>query len=342
MTGFQLAIKSTGLVTSVGLSAPASCAAIRAKISNPTETVFVNAMAEPISGHEVLLGTPWRGRWRLVRLAALAVEECVVDLEPKQLDGIQVYLCLAETQRAGRLPDLDASLLADVCGELGIRCAPQSEVVALGRVGVVYALARCRAGLANGASRLALVIAVDSLLNDEALDAYDRAQRLLTPDNSDGFLPGEGAGAVLVGPPGEHPELRCTGLGFGLEPAHVESDLPLRGDGLAAAVRAALAEAGCGLHDVDYRIADLSGEHYYFKEAALVLGRLLRVVRPEIDIWHPAECIGETGALAGLVILGVAEAAARKGYAPGRRALAHFSSDHGERAAAILEYVGPR
>lgn len=336
-----LAIKSAGLVTSVGLSAAASCAAIRAKISNPTQTPYVNAMAESITGHEVPLETQWRGHWRLVHLAVMAVEECVAGMDPKQLDGIQIYLCIAETQRSGREPEFDTSLLADICGELGFKCASRSEVIALGRVGAVYALARCRSAMAAGAVRQALVIAVDSLLEEDALTAYDRADRLLTPDNSNGFLPGEGAGAVLIGAPGAEPELLCTGIGFGLEPAHVESDLPLRGDGLTGAVRTALAEAGCGLHDMDYRIADVSGEHYYFKGASLVMGRLLRVVRPEMDLWHPAECIGETGALAGLATLCVAEAAARKGYAPGRRALAHFSSDQGERAAAILEYGGP-
>jgi 3-oxoacyl-[acyl-carrier-protein] synthase-1 len=340
MTGFRLAIKATGLVTSVGLSAPASCAAIRAKLSNATQTAFVDALAEKIVGHEVPLATPWRGRYRLIHLAALALEECVAGLARERLADIPLFLCVAETGRPGRPAGLDDSLLADICDELGIGWAPQSQVVEMGRVGVAYALSRCRAVIEAGVAPFALVIGVDSLLREETLDVYDRAQRLLTDANSNGFLPGEGAGAILVGPPGAQPELCCTGLGFATEHAHIESELPLRGDGLTAAVRAALAEASCGLHDIDYRIADLSGEHYYFKEAALVVGRLLRVVRSEIDLWHPAECIGETGALAGLAILVVAEAAARTGYAPGRRVLAHLSGDDGGRAAAVLEYGG--
>jgi 3-oxoacyl-[acyl-carrier-protein] synthase-1 len=340
MTASPLAIKAAGLVTSVGLSAPASCAAIRAKLSNAVETAFVNGLAERIIGHEVPLEIPWRGRYRLIHLAALALEECAAKLSPDQLAQVPIFLCVAEPGRPGRDAGLDDSLLEDLCDEFQIECAPQSEVVALGRVGVAYALARCRAMVETGVSSIALIVGVDSLLRAETLDAYDGTQRLLTETNSNGFLPGEGAGAILVGRPDAQAELRCTGLGFAIEQAHVNSELPLRGDGLAKAVRAALTEAGCGLQDIDYRIADVSGEHYYFKEAALMMGRLARAGRAENELWHPAECIGETGALAGLAMLVVADAAARRGYAPGRRVLTHFSSDPGERAAAVFEYGG--
>lgn len=340
MTEFSLAIKAAGLVTSVGLCAPSCCAAIRAKLSNPIETAFVNGLAERIVGHEVPLEIPWRGRYRLIHLAAMALNECAAELSLEELARIPLFLCVAETQRPGRDAGLDDSLLRDICDELQVEFAPQSEVVALGRVSVAHALARSRAVIQAGVAPFALMIGVDSLLREETLDAYDRAQRLLTHANSNGFLPGEGAGAILVGRPAAQAELRCTGLGFATEQAHVDSDLPLRGDGLAYAARAALNEAGCGLHDIDYRIADVSGEHYYFKEAALMVGRLARTRRAEHELWHPAECIGETGALAGLAMLVVAEAAARRGYAPGRRVLSHFSGDHGERAAAVFEYGG--
>ena len=50
----------------------------------------------------------------------------------------------------------------------------------------------------------------------------------------------------------------------------------MRADGLATAIKGALADAGCEMHDMDYRITDLSGEQYYFKEAALALSRTLR------------------------------------------------------------------
>ncbi|MGV8597492.1 hypothetical protein ACV35V_34585, partial [Pseudomonas aeruginosa] len=91
-----------------------------------------------------------------------------------------------------------------------------------------------------------------------------------------GFIPGEGAAAVLVPAAcaSEEPQLLCLGLGFGVEKATVESEgLPLRADGLTQAVKAAFADCGFGYELVDYRLADLPGEQYYFKEAALALSR---------------------------------------------------------------------
>ena len=126
------------------------------------------------------------------------------------------------------------------------------------------------------------------------------------------------------------------GLGFSEERVTVASEDPLRGDGLTAAINKGLADAGCQMHDLDFRITDNSGEHYYFKEAALAVTRAMKVRKAEFDIWHPADCIGETGAAIGVVALGVALAATRKAYAPGPNMLFHSGNDTGQRAAVIL------
>jgi 3-oxoacyl-[acyl-carrier-protein] synthase I len=158
-----------------------------------------------------------------------------------------------------------------------------------------------------------LIAATDSLLSGPTLSAYEAAGRLLTDTHSNGFMPGEAAGAVLLGLPGAGPELRCTGIGFGVEHAHIDSGEPLRAEGLTHAIKQALADAHLQMHDIDYRIADVSGEQYYFKEAALALSRTLRQRKEAFDLWHPAECTGETGAAAGIALLALADAACRKG-----------------------------
>ena len=92
---------------------------------------------------------------------------------------------------------------------------------------------------------------------------------------------------------------------------------------------------------MDYRLSDLSGEHFYFKEAALALSRTLRRRKEEFEVWHPAECIGETGAAAGIAMLAVADAARQMGYAPGPRVLLHLANDDGQRAAAVVDGGAP-
>ena len=113
------------------------------------------------------------------------------------------------------------------------------------------------------------------------------------------------------------PGLHVQGLGFGREQATVDSEEPLRADGLVQAIRAACEEAGLGVHDLDFRITDLNGEQYGFKEATLALSRTMRKVKPAFDIWHPANSVGDVGSAIGPCVLGLALSAFVKGYAPG-------------------------
>jgi 3-oxoacyl-[acyl-carrier-protein] synthase-1 len=338
MSSLPIAIQRTGLVTSVGLSAPAACAAIRAKLKNPSETRFIDSAGEWIMAHQVPLEQSWRGLAKLGHMAAMAIEECLADVPRKEWSSIPLLLCVAERDRPGRVEGLDDRLFVDLQRALGIEFAVGSAIVAHGRVGMAIALMQARSLIHERKLRHVLVAATDSLLSWPTLSHYERNDRLLTARNSDGFMPGEGAGALLLAPPGGQPELLCTGIGFGVETAPIGSEEPLRADGLAMAIRFATDEASCQVHDLDFRIADVSGEQYYFKEAALALSRTLRQRKEAFDIWHPAECTGEAGALSGASQIALADAACRKAYAPGVNILAHMAGDAGQRAAAVLRF----
>jgi 3-oxoacyl-[acyl-carrier-protein] synthase-1 len=332
-----VAIVSTGLVTSVGLSAPAACAAIRAGLTNATETDFVDSDGEPIMGHQVGLDEPWRGRTKLVKMLGMAIEECLEQVPRDRWPQLPLLLCVAEADRPGRIDDLEGGLVRDLSDDLGVEFDAGSGAIAHGRVGLAVALLNARGLLEKGAPAV-VVAAADTLLHWPSLAAYEEEARLLTSTVSNGFIPGEGAGALLVGPSNGRRQLVCSGLGFAAEAAHIREDLPLRAAGLTAAISGALAEAGRDAHELDFRISDASGEQYYFKEAALAVARVLRQAKEEFDIWHPADCVGEVGSVSGLAGVAVANAACRGGYAPGRRILLHLANDAGQRAAVLLEY----
>ncbi|MFO1199070.1 MAG: beta-ketoacyl synthase N-terminal-like domain-containing protein [Burkholderiaceae bacterium] len=340
MSAVPVSFRGFGLVTSVGLDAPSTCAAIRAKLQNPVETRVIDSRGEWLFGHEVPLGELHRGRAKLVRMCAMAIGECLEKLPPRERAGIPLLLCVAERSRPGRLPGLEDELFLEIESALGITFADQSVVVPQGRLGFASAVDVARQMMLEGTARRVMVAAVDTLMNVATMTAYERAGRLLTAANSNGFLPGEGAGAVLLEQDASAPALVCSGLGFATERAHIESGEPLRADGLSRAIRAALDDAGMRYPALDFRVTDLSGEHYYFKEAALAMSRSLRERKQEMDLWHPAECVGETGAVGGLLAAAVADAACRKGYAPGRSILAHAGNDDGRRAAMVLRYLG--
>jgi 3-oxoacyl-[acyl-carrier-protein] synthase I len=339
MSAMPIAILKTGLVTSVGLSAPASCAAIRAKLTNPSETRFIDSSGEWIMAHQVTLEQPWRGLVKLTKMAAMVIEEALAEIPKKDWNEIPLLLCIAELDRPGRLLGLDDRLSLDVQGELGAQFSHLSTIIAHGRVSVAVAIAEARVLLAKGKCSRVLIAAVDSFVFWPTLTYYERADRLLSANNSNGFMPGEGAGALLVGSDsGAIGQLLCTGIGFGREIAHLESGEPLRAEGLSRAINAALADAARELHHMDFRITDISGEQYYFKEAALALSRILRQRKEEFDIWHPAECTGEQGAVAGVTAIAVADAACRKGFDKGHNIIAHMGNDAGQRTALSLQF----
>ena len=337
MTAGALEVRGTGLVTGVGLSAPAACAAMRVKVTNPTPTRFVEPGRAWMKACQVPLSTPLQGIYKLAKMGAMAAEECLAGVPRADWSRIPLLLCVAEPSRPGRLHDLDAVLPHELSQELGTTLAPGSAVIARGRVSVAVALDHAaRLVHAKGLPQV-LIVATDSLLCAATLSAHHQASRLRHAGNSNGFMAGEAAGALLVGAPQSACHAQCVGIGFGIEQAHIDSELPLRADGLRKAISQALDPAGVTIEQCPIRLSDLSGEHYYFKEAALAVARLQRRAGSEdADLWHPAECTGECGAAAGAVLISVAAMAFQKGYMPGLHALAHMSNDDGARAAVLL------
>jgi len=340
MTVQPIAIVNTGLVCGVGLDAPSACAAIRAAIDNFQETRFKDQGGEWIVGSSVHLKKPWRARSKLCKMAAMAIQECLQQMRviPSQ---IPLLLCVAERERVGRIGGLDDKLFGEIEAELNYQFHPaDSAIVPLGRVSAAVALKSARTLLFEKQHPFVLIAGTDSLLVAPTLATLEESFRLLTSQNSNGFIPGEAGSAVMVSRPlvSREPQLLVNGFGFAVEEATVDSKVPLRADGLTSAIKNALAEAQCELGDLDFRITDVSGEQYYFKEAALALTRVLRKRKENFYIWHPADCIGEVGAAVGPAMLSVALAGSRKSYAYGDNMLCHFGNDMGQRAAAVLSF----
>ncbi len=333
----KLDIVASGMVTPVGFQAASSCAAIRAGIDGFQETRF------ELDGEFVRAGVvpleDVAAKDKLAWMTASAVDQCLRAAQPEVREDTAIALCLPELERPGRPSELDAGFFARACRQLeqAERLGPHRRLFQTGTMGAVEALLWAEQTLEAGVAAHCVVVGVDSYVSAAALRAFHAAGRLLTAKNSDGFVPGEAAAAVLVSRASAAPvALECRGIGWGRETALRGSGKPLRADGLTQAYRAALQSAGCGFTAVDYRLADIAGEQHAFKEAALALLRTMRVRKAEFYIWHPADCVGRVGAASVPLILGVALAAARRSYAPGPGVLCHFTDDTGVRAAAVL------
>ena len=149
--------------------------------------------------------------------------------------------------------------------------------------------------------------------------------------------PGEAAVAVLLALHAQGAQGIIRGIGFGMEPGLLSNDVPLRGQGIVTAAREALGEAALDMHDMDVRASDAAGESYAFKEQSLVVTRLLRRNKDRFPLWLPALTLGDTGAAAGLCGLSLILHAYKRGYFPGRLAIAYSAADEGQRAAIVVD-----
>lgn len=332
----NLDVISVGMVTAVGLDAPSSCAAMRAKLDGFQETKFHRLGDEFVIGAPVPLPREWIGEKRMAHLAAAALTEAIGDHEWLP-DKTAVLLCIAEENRPGR-PIRDVpSFLSHVSRITGHDISQGCITVAHGRPSGLVALDKARKIFKEGNASSILIIGVDSYLTPATITHYIAKWRLLTSDNPNGFIPGEAAAAILCSNV-ERGQLQLAGVGLARERASIynNDDIPLRGDGMTSAYNIALTEAGIPMNDIGYRISDLIGEKYWFKQTALANLRLSRGPRDFIDLWSPGEFLGNVGAAAVPAMIAMARTAACKGYGYGNSVLVEASNDAGACGAAVL------
>lgn len=337
-----IAITAAGMVTSVGFNGPATLAAVRARVRNINRTNLWDPQTGTfLSAGRVELPHWWVGIGKLADLVAPAILECLIAARPVPPTSIPLLLGLAPPTRPFRLEPLEAHIVPEIEHRLGFRLHPSSRLIPQDHVSVVIALREASRLIGSGQAPCVVVAGVDSLIQHELKDYYLSKRRLLTPNNSNGFSLGEAGGAVLVARAAADPdgELQVGGMGMAREETTVESDRALRGDGLTEAIREAFRDAGVTIQDLQYRITDLNGEHYKFKEMTLAMMRFERQPKPKLfDLWHPIEYFGDVGAAIGPILLGLALHAGRKGYAVGPNVLSTLSNDDGARAALVLHY----
>ena len=167
-------------------------------------------------------------------------------------------------------------------------------------------------------------------------------RRLKIGDHVDGFIPGEAAACLLLEPVHAANSRGATALavvdaaGTGMESATIWSDAQSTAVGLRDAVRATFAQLPNQGSDTGLILSDLNGESYRAKEYGNTAVRALSKTLTNWALWHPADCIGDTGAAAFTVSACLGVRALAKDYARANRALVLGSSDDGLRGAVSL------
>jgi len=210
-----------------------------------------------------------------------------------------------------------------------------------GRNSFIYAFKNASELFKNDAYEQVLIISVGSNIMPKDISFYHAQNRLLTDNNSNGFIPGEAATAILLSKPtGEENEIIISGVGTAKETATIynEEEL-LRGKGLSEAIMEASNQAKVPIHETSFRVGSMSGEEYFFDEATLAQTKTLKQKIPDHPLWHPADSIGEVGAAIGGAMVIQTYYAMLKGYAPGDNAICHISNDDELRGAFIMQHT---
>ncbi|APR82346.1 3-oxoacyl-(acyl-carrier-protein) synthase [Minicystis rosea] len=334
----------TSARTAVGPTVDQTCASIRANLIRLREDPsYVTIPADPADEPRPAriarvddVDPALDGRDRLLALLEPTLADMLEHAEHLRRDAPRAALLVAlpaadAITDAWDLATFPAALLA----RLGVPFA-SVHVSRAGRTGVFALLSEASGILARGAAELCVVAGVDSYLTPARLAHYDEAERLRSPRNADGFFPGEAAAALLVEPErrvtarGATAHLQIVGLGSGNEPETVRSDKPSTGKGLTDALRKALGDTPAPR----WAISDFNGETYRGYEWGLVHARLGDRLNALEAMSYPARNTGDIGAASGAVLVSLAAAAFRRGWAPDGEAILWTGSDGTERAAA--------
>ncbi|HLT35063.1 MAG TPA: hypothetical protein VK034_02235 [Enhygromyxa sp.] len=340
-------IVASGLVTSVGYTAPTACAAMRCKIARFEDGDYLGDDWHPIIASPIArLGRTRSIRERLLPMLDIVLGSVSGHRLLTHVPRAPLFMPYVEQPRPGADDQLARDLLAHARARLGDRGDARLASIDYGGAPAGFrAVERAAELITSGAAELCVVVAVDSWLDARSLLWLGERAPLHTDHYKEGVIPGE-AGAVLLIASSElvaSAEVEATILGFGssVEPAEHGPNVPMRGDGLTEAIRQALTNTGLELQDVRLRLADADGGHNAAKEQMLALARLLRVRVEDFPQWLPAECIGHVGAAAGLVQIAWAIQAAARGYLPGSPVLCTTRNFAGERAAVIVDVPTP-
>jgi 3-oxoacyl-[acyl-carrier-protein] synthase-1 len=331
------------------MTAPPSAAAVRAGISGVVEhPYYVNWLGDPLeSALDPFLTPSLSGPDRFVALAETALLEAIEPLDAAHIEpprSLPLLLALPDLRPGFSAGDAEAIRAAlEGCDRLRGRIG---EVRAFpgGHAAGVSVLAMAAGWISRGVLDACVVGGIESYFHPATLSWLDRSWRLSGAAARSAFVPGEGAGFLLLtsarirGVGATQPWARVTATGGGLEAATIgKADLCL-GKGLIETIRATLACVPEGTR-INHVICDLNGERYRSEEWGFVCLELGVRFDDPAAFQSPADCWGDMGAASIPLFAMLVCQAVQRGYSTGPLVLLFAGSDGGRRGAVVLRTV---
>jgi len=313
-------VLGAGMVTAVGSSALASCAAIRAKLTGFEEVPYTDIRSQPIIGAPVnFIASEAKGPLRLADLAVPAIAECLEQIPASDLSRVALNIGMGHPSRPGPHHRYEVTA-TEVHRRLGSRFSRHSRVFLEGNLSTIHALEYSQLLLERGQADWCIVGGVDSLLDARQIIWLQRIGRLKRANKPDGLIPGEAACFLCVArDPHTPPSIRISSAA--IERASPEEETDVRASALSRAMKRSIDGAGLRANDVACEITDMTGERDIGVDHAIAVTRTFLEPRDRLHFWHPAMSVGAIGAAALPCAIGLAWAAAVRRFLPGSHAM---------------------
>jgi 3-oxoacyl-[acyl-carrier-protein] synthase-1 len=350
-TNIEFVVSALGMVSPVGANATQTFTSIRANIPRKQERPDIymclpadpdTDQPEPLTASAIShLDCRWRAERSPTEWLALLAANAFADLwgKAKLTAGEEIGLFLALPASRPDWGRENQERFANWFHNLVARDRfVHEQFVWLGSCGVLALCADACRLLREGKIQHAIIGGVDSHLFPRWLEPLDRAYRIHSTRNLDGFCPGEAAALLL------------------LESAAKAGQRSLRPWAEMRTIASATYTPGPAGHDAGMALADvlrhvipaqaktpplvvcdLNGELSRAREWGHALARLGKALPGPLAIEHPAAVLGDVGAATGAVLLVTAAHALHTKHSERNSAVVWAASDGGERCAVLLE-----
>jgi 3-oxoacyl-[acyl-carrier-protein] synthase-1 len=367
-TSNNIYIAGIGMVTAVGGNANMTAAAINAGMSGYQASEFISTTGKPITmatvPDEVFDDLNFNltrhhkfysQHGHIIKMAILAMQDAYVNSCASSEQKSPMPLLLAMPESRIGVEQMPAEIFIENIIDFSDLPIDPNKVhrIYSGRSAGLELLALAQRYLFEQNEEFVLMGGSDSPLDNDLLGQLEVEGRLLFEHQTDAFAPGEAASFILLT---KNPEfakkineqfISLYPVGLGKEPGHLTSDLPYKGEGLDLAFKSALVSHQ--QNDISTIYSSMNGENFWAKEFGVAQLRNKKSFTEQVNINHPADCIGDVGAAMGTTLLGLSamnllnqaqqnNASGKSSSKSSSKPASHliYSSSDGEKRAAVV------
>lgn len=333
-------IVGLGAQTSLGLNLPANIAAVRAGLNSFQLSDYLLSLksGEPLKVSQLATlpreAAPFE-RMKSMALAAAreALSTWLQSFRTRESPKLAVLISIPP-ERPGLPGGYGKRLIQEIIADLPIEPdKPRCRLAVTGHEGGLAALDHAANLVRTDAVEAVLVGGVECYSEIDTLHWLERQDRLKVEDQPNGFIPGEGAGFVLLCSPSEAKRANLPVLaeiiaaGRGVEPRSWFSGKPSIGEGLTQAFQEMFSDQNSSGEEVRVTYCDLNGESWRADEWCYAYVRTGKRHGSPLNLRHPAANWGDVGAATGPLLVALASYELARYFDSQTRALVWAASD---------------